>query len=198
MTRKIGVTLGVVGLAAACVLVGSHIAMYAEAPAAGLTADCPLVLDMSEGISGETVNVQFVDEVHGVAGNQIVLTPEQKAKFRLALVTFKIRKPAGKRVSLAAADCTLHYYHADKAEVAPSEGISQFSASNGPDVERPMDLSRSMGPGFVKAITGAKATAADEVFVDVVFCFMEPDTNNCWMCVAQPLSKKPFTSQGWK
>ena len=36
------------------------------------------------------------------------------SKFRVALVTIKITKPSGRRISIAAADLTLHYYHGTK------------------------------------------------------------------------------------
>ena len=193
MTRKIGLCVGGIGFAAAVLLAG--ITMFAQVPSPS-ALECPMLLDFQGGISGEVVNVQFIERVDGVRGNKIELNAEQKGKFRLAIVTYKIKKPAGKSITLAGADVTLHYNHGDKTEVAPSEGISYFSTTQ--DGERPMDLSTSMGPGFVKSTTTAKCVAATEVFVDSVFCFMEPETREAWICIGQPLSRKPFVTPGYR
>ena len=193
MSKKIGLCVGGIGCAAAVLLAG--ITMFAQIPAPS-ALECPILLDFQGGVSGEVIGVQFIDRIDGVKGNKIELKDEQKAKFRLALVTYKIRKPANKSLTLAAADVTLHYNHGDKTEVAPSEGLSFFSTTR--DGERPMDLSQSMGPGFVKSTTTAKCIAATEIYADSVFCFMEPETRECWVCIGQPLSRKPVVTQGYK
>jgi hypothetical protein len=197
MKTKTYVGVGV--LAAACLLAGSYVSqMSAETPAtpAPSALECPLLLDFSRGITGDVVDVQFIDEIQGVQGNKIKLNDEQKKKARLALVTVKITKPAGKRLTLAAADMTLHYNHGDQTEVAPCEGLSAFSTTN--DGDRAMNLSQSMGPGFVKSPTAAKCIAAGTVYVDGVFAFMEGDTREVWVCLGQPVSRKPFATQGWR
>ena len=118
MTRKIGLCVGGIGFAAAVLLAG--ITMFAQVPSPS-ALECPMLLDFQGGISGEVVNVQFIERVDGVRGNKIELNAEQKGKFRLAIVTYKIRKPAGKSITLAGADVTLHYNHGDKTEVAPRD-----------------------------------------------------------------------------
>jgi hypothetical protein len=156
---------------------------------------CPLVLAYDQGIKAEVVGIIFTDEVQGSSGNRMRLNEDQKAKMRIGVVSIKITKPAEQRLTLAAADVTLHYFHGENAEVSPCEGISAFSTNN--DADRPMELSRTMGPGFVKQTTGARATAASEVYIDAVFGFIEPNTSEVWICLGQPGVKQGFKTKGW-
>jgi len=192
MSEKIGLWVGGVGCAAAVLLAG--ITMFAQMPSPS-ALECPLLLDFQGGISGEIVSVRFTDRIDGIRGNKIELNAEQKGKFRLALVTVKITKPPGRSLTLAQCDVTLHYWHGNEAEVAPSEGISYFSTTR--DGERPMSIVPD-GPGFPKSSTSARCVAATEVFIDFAFCFMEPDTRECWICIGQPISRKPFITPGYK
>ncbi len=179
---------------AAALVVGGGGVLWAALERAA--RDCPLVVPLGQDIRAEVVAVSFPDEVQGVGGRRMRVGDDRREKFRLGLVTIKITKPAGAALTLAAADVTLHYYHGDHAEVAPCEGLSTFSMTN--DAERPMELSESDGPGFLKQSTGARATAADVLYVDAVFYGMEPDSNECWICIAQPVQRGGFRSGGWR
>jgi len=159
------------------------------------TRSCPYVVPFQQ-VKMEIVEIMFTDEVPGVNGNRMRLTGERKKKYRLGVVAIKVQKPAGMRLSVAAADFTIHYYHGDQTEVAPCEGISTFSSTL--DVDRPMMLPRMQGPGWVKQTTGARCTQASVVYIDAVFALMEPDTRECWICVAQPTTTRAYVSRGWR
>ena len=197
MNRKtVLLPAGAMVLMLACLLLDSGIPLFAQASATPSAKECPYVLEVNRGLKVEIVDVLFTDEIQGVRGNRMKVPEDKKDKMRFALVTIKITKPAKKRLTLAAADLTLHYYHGDQAEVAPCEGISYFSIGN--DTDRPMDLSQSDGPGFVKQTTGAKCTKSEVVYLDGSFAFMEPDTREVWICIGQPVSAEPFRTKGWK
>jgi hypothetical protein len=165
------------------------------AAAASADRDCPLVTDLKR-YSVEIDNVVFVDEVSGMDGNRMRMGPENKDKFRLAVVTLRITKPAGERVTLAAADLTLHYYHGNEVEAAACEGLSVFSTSR--DVDRPVKMPPHRGPGFVKQTTGTASTQAATLYVDAIFGYVEPDVSDVWIAVAQPSTPAPHRSNGWR
>jgi len=193
--------VGVVAAGALLVLLGSAIIgpdLPNPAGAAGIKVapkSCPYLVRFDQ-VKMEIVEIAYTDEVEGVDGNRMKLSEEKRKHFRLALVTVRVRKPAGMRLSVAAADFTIHYYHGGEPEVAPCEGISSFSQAL--DVDRPMKLPRTQGPGWVKQTTGARSTQAAEVYIDTVFAMVEPDTREVWICVGQPTTTQPFMSQGWK
>ena len=168
---------------------------YADSSARRAQRQCPLVLDLNQGIRAEIVDIHFTDELQATYGRSLSIPEDKKDKIRFGLVTIKITKPAGQRLTLAAADLTLHYYHGDRTEVAPCEGISFFSTND--NVDRLLDMPRHAGPGFLKQTTGAKSTKAGEVYIDATFFYMEPDTSEVWLCIAQPTSGQPFPAGGW-
>jgi len=179
-------------LLALCGLVPSASAAVAEEfGVRGKTA--PLVIPLDQ-VKIEIANVKFEVEVQGVDG-PMRMPENRRDKYRLALVTLRVRKPPGMKLTVAAADLTFHYWHGSDPEVAPAEGLSSFSTSLEDD--RPMKLWQSMGPGWVKQTTNPRATEAGEVYVDVVFHMIEPDTRECWIGVAQPSQQAPYIAKGW-
>jgi len=161
---------------------------------AAAQTECPYLI-LSRDVTLEIAEIKFIDQVQGVDGNSLRVPTEQQDKFRLALVTIRIKKPAGKRLTVAAADFTLHYNHGSSQEVAPCEGISTFTRNL--DDERGMKLFRGAGPGWVKQTTGLKATEASEIYMDAVFHLIEPEIREVWLCVAQPVTEKCFLTNGW-
>lgn len=157
--------------------------------------DCPYNLG-TEDVEMEIVNIIFTDHVPGVTGNRMTVEGERLEKFRIAIVTVKVKKPAGKRLSVAAADLTLHYEAGSTLDVAPCEGLSTFSQVM--DMDRPINLPSVAGPGWVKQTTGARCTQADEVYFDATFRGIEPEIGKVWLCVGQPTTTTPFISRGWK
>jgi len=160
--------------------------------ALGAENDCPLVAAPA-GIKLEIADIQFVTTL--VGDNGTMRLPADKAdKFRLALVTLRLKKPVGSSLTIAAADLTLHYTHGDGVEVAPCEGISSFNQSLASD--RSVTFFASPGPGWVKKTTGVRATQSGEVYLDAVFNLVEPTIRDVWVCVAQPVTPV-FASRGW-
>lgn len=158
---------------------------------------CPLWLNIqpASGIRCEVVEARFVTEVEGVAGNALRVPKERLHLFRVALITLKITKPAGQKLTLAAADLALHYNHGERVEVAPCEGISSFGIRQ--DDDRPLKLPPMSGPGFTKSTTSARATQAAVVYLDAVFGAIEPDIRSLWVAVGQPVTEEPFDVDGW-
>ena len=175
------------GLAVATLL-GAYAAVDAD------NRECPLITDLKR-LKVEIASVAFVDEVAGIDGNSMKMNGQNKDRFRLAVVTLRIAKPPGEKLTLAAADLTLHYYHGENTEAAACEGLSVFSTS--PDVDRPVKMPTHRGPGFVKQTTGTASTQASTLYVDALFAFVEPNINNMWIAVAQPAATTPFRTAGW-
>jgi hypothetical protein len=162
-------------------------------PAAG--SDCPYLAASAE-VSLEIVRIAFTDVVVGTDSTRR-LTPEAMEKYRFAVVTIRVNKPAGKALSVAAADLTLHYKHGGDQEVAPCEAISSFSSAE--DVDRPVKFSKHPGPGWMKQPAGPRSREAEELYFDAVFSLIEPDIREAWLCVARPANPKPYVIQeGWK
>lgn len=165
--------------------------MLAQTPGGSASSErreCPLTVESS--VKMEVTNIIFMDKLQGIGGRSLTIPDDKHDQWRLGVVTIKITKPAGSRLTLAAADLTLHYYHGDKTEVAPCEGLSTFSLED--NVDRPVEFSPSMGPGFVKQTTGARATQESVIYLDAIFCFIEPDTTEIWVCVGRPITPQGF------
>jgi len=156
---------------------------------------CPYLVRFDQ-VKMSIAEIRYTTEIQGMDGNRMKMPQDKQDKFRYAVVAIRVRKPAGMRLSLAAADLTIHYYHGTAIEAAPCEGISTFSTTL--DVDRPMKLPRMQGPGWTKMTTGARATQASEVYFDAVFAMVEPDTREVWLCVGQPTTTQPYISKGWK
>ena len=168
----------------------------AGASLAQSSREAPLVLDFQQGIKAELVSLTFVKVV--TDGTRNMKVPDDKlGKYRLAVATIKVSKPAGTQLTLACADLTLHYYHAGETEVTPCEGMSSFTSAL--DADREITLSSTNGPGFLKKNTATRATEAAVVYVDALFGSMEPDTREAWIAVGQVADRnRPFISKGWQ
>jgi len=162
------------------------------------TRSCPYVLNLGDpNVTVEIDRIVFTDTVLGVDGNGMVIQPEQRDLYRLAVTTLKITKPAGRHLSVAACDLTLHYFYGEDTEAAPCEGISTLTETR--EADRPVKLPTVSGPGFVKMTTGVRATQASVVYMDAVFAYVEPNVRECWICVAQPTTTAPYVcpSPAW-
>ena len=154
----------------------------------------PLIVP-TEKVTLEIKSIRFTDEVEGCDGTVASVSPQQRGRYRFGVATIRIRKPAGMKLTIAAADLTLHYYHGENSEVAPTEGISTYSKTE--EGERFMKLSRPAGPGWIKQTTTARCTDATEVYIEAVFAMMEPNTRECWLAVGQPTTVAPYASLGY-
>ncbi|MCL5278830.1 MAG: hypothetical protein M1376_02855 [Planctomycetes bacterium] len=154
------------------------------------TRTCPHVMELGPQCQVEIVRMSFTDHVESLL--YLHQIPDAaREEYRFAVVTLKITKPVGQSLSLAAADLTLHYYHGDKTEVAPCEGLSWFKSDS--EAEMPILMNPVPGPGFIKQTTSPEHTAGTMVYIDAVFGFMEPDTRECWICLGHPAATEPFT-----
>lgn len=144
----------------------------------------------------EIAEIKYVDRVEGQGGVTLKVPPDRLNQFRIAFVTIRVKKPAGKAITVAAADLTLHYNHGGSQEVAPCEGISTFSKNL--DDERPLTIYRQSGPGWVKQTTSLRSTEATEVYFDALFHLIEPEIREVWLCVAQPTTERGFLTSGWQ
>lgn len=165
------------------------------AQGSGSSKKCPLVA-LQRGVTMEIVDMFFLKKVNGASGNALSVNEDNLDKHRIALVTVKVTKPAGTTLELAACDVTLHYYHGEKIEAAPCEGISAFNKTR--DEDRSMNLPRVNGPSFTKTKTGVRASQDTTVYFDVVFQGVEPEIRQAWICVGQPTQSEPFHTKGWE
>mgnify|MGYP001047854635 CR=1 FL=1 len=138
----------------------------------------------------QLVSDVFVKELKGV--NASFAMGEDARKYRGLILTLKVEKPAGESVTLNAQDLVLHYRYGEKSDIAPCNGVSAFSVQR--DLDRPMRLFRRGRGG---SSTGASTIRATEVYVDLFFQYMEPDTSDLHLLVAQPIGAS-FKSKGWK
>jgi len=151
---------------------------------------------VSPDVSLEIAEIKFVEFVSGEEGVSLRVSPEDRQKYRIGLVTIRVRKAPGKALTVAAADLTLHYRFGALDEVAPCEGISNFTRTIGEP--REMRFFRGAGPGWVKQRTGSDVTAAREGYFDAVFHLIEPDIREVWLCVAQPTTASFYRTAGWR
>jgi hypothetical protein len=164
-------------------------------PLAALTAsaeDVPLHLSLRE-CRVSVCSVVFAKRIDGIDGNYV--SPKEPDKFRVAFVTVRVDKPAGRELTVAACDLSLHYKHGTQLEATICEGMSQFSM--GENDERAMKLPQMTGPGFVKQTTGPKAAQSETVYFDCVFAGIEPDIGDVWLFVGQPVSTTPISTNRW-
>ncbi len=151
---------------------------------------CPHVMELGPQCQVEIVRMSFTDHVESLLYFHQIPNAARE-EYRFAVVTLKITKPAGRSLSLAAADLTLHYYHGRETEVAPCEGLSWFKGDS--EADMPILMNPVPGPGFIKQTTSPEGTAGATVYIDAVFGFMEPDTRECWICLGHPAAGQPFT-----
>jgi hypothetical protein len=198
MSKKIAIlSVGALLLVLLLTVVAGYLPSDASAAGSILLGPkkCPYALPLDK-VQLEIAEIMFTDLVPGIGGRRMRLGDKGKDKFRFAVATIRVKKPAGMRLTIAAADLTIHYYHGTETEATCCEGISTFSRTL--DVDRPMQLASKDGPGFVKQTTGARATQATEVFIDAAFGLFEPDTRECWLCLGQPRTTAPYLSKGWQ
>lgn len=148
---------------------------------------------LPEIASVEIVGCIFVKE-YSAEGFTVRVSGDDMDKYRIAILTLCIQKPAGTELKLAVADVTLHYYYGSKEEVAPCDGISTFS--NVLDVDRAFKTTQC-SPGWLKQTTGTRTTTAAKIYVDVAFRQVEPDISKLWVCFAKPATER-FSTTGWK
>lgn len=141
----------------------------------------------------EIVGCLFVTE-YTTERYTVRVSEDDMDKYRIAIITLRIQKPAGEELKLAAADVTLHYYYDSKEETAPCDGISVFSSVL--DVDRVLKTGKC-SPGWLKQTTGTRTTAAATIYVDVAFRQIEPDISQMWVCVAKPVTAE-YSTKGWK
>ncbi len=147
----------------------------------------PKELDLSE-LEFDIVDAHFVDEMQGL---NATFTESQPDKYRGLVLTIEIEKPAGEELTVYVQDLVLHYTYGDVEEITPCWGISVFSADK--NVDRPMYLYTA---GIGGSTTGLATTDEDVVFADLFFQFMEPDTEELHLFVAQPVGAS-YTCDGW-
>jgi len=161
----------------------SAIGLYA----ANAKDDIPGACDMAK-VSFEIVGATFVTKLDGVSAT---FTESEPEKFHGMVLTVKVRKPAGEQLQLFAPDLCLHYRHGDAFDVMPCQGLSTFSTTN--DTDRVMNFfARSYG----STTTGVATQGASTVYVDAFFQYIEPDTSDLCLLVAQSVGAQ-FTTKGW-
>ena len=162
-------------------MVGMFIAATTWAQAA------PKELDLAE-LEFDIVDTHFVEELQGL---NATFTESQPDMYRGLLLTVEIEKPAGEELTIYVQDLVLHYTYGTTEEITPCWGISVFSGQL--DVDRPLYLYTA---GIGGSTTGLSSTDEDVVFVDLFFQFMEPDTEELHLFVAQPVGAS-YTCDGW-
>ncbi len=148
----------------------------------------PRSLDLSK-VKIKIVDVTFVKELTGVNATYRGANPD---KYRAAIVTLEVKKPAGETLSIQAQDLSLHYTYGSTADVARCSGLSAFSASK--DVDRPMSL---WSAGYGSIDTGISTMKGDTVYIDAFFDGIEPDVSMLYLLVAQPIGVT-FPTKGWQ
>ena len=177
--------LGAIGLVVGCAPAGRE---GGDLAATVGRMGCPAFVDLQNGVAAEIVSVRLSDEIQGT---KLVMPPrQQQERLKLCLVTLRITKPAGQRLTLAAADLTAHFWRRDEPQVTSCVGLSPFSIEK--DAFRPMQFVVPTEVFFVRASTGVSTTQAAEVFVDAVFPFVPADAGQLWVCLSQPICKQPY------
>ncbi len=168
MTARIGTVI----MAAFLVLVGGMSLRQAEA------AQPPLAIDVDE-VSFRIVDATFVLKLDGV---DETFEETEEDEYRGLVITVEIKKRAGEQLTLCAQDFPLHYHYGKKSDVAKCQGLSTFSSVR--DVDRTMNL---YSGGLGRSSTGLSTTKKSTVYVDIFYQFMEPDTTDMHLLVAQPV-----------
>ncbi len=149
----------------------------------------PAVVPLAE-LRLEIAAASFVTELEGDDGPFREARPDT---FHGLVVTVRVGKPAGRELTLHPGDLVLHYRRSGGAyDVTPCTGISSFSTR--PDAPRTM---RFFANGFGRVATDDAGRRAEQLFVDLFFGSMEPDTGELFLLVAQPTGAR-FATQGWR
>jgi len=157
--------------------------------AAGEVSDIPMGTDMSK------VKIEIVDEIYIKQLDAVNATfdmGDEADKYRGLVLTLRIHKPAGEELRLNAQDLCLHYRYGDKSDIAPCSGLSSFSTQK--EMDRTMSLFKS---NRGSSSTGTSTMKTDVLYVDIFFNYMEPDSSDLHLLVAQPVGAY-YKSKGWK
>lgn len=168
MTTRVGTLMMVAFLA----LAGGMALRQAEA------ADPPLAVDV-DNVSFRIVDATFVLKLDGV---DTTFDETEAEEYHGLVITVEIKKRAGEELTLCAQDLPLHYHYGRKSDVAKCQGLSTYSSVR--DVDRAMNLYEG---GLGRSSTGLSTTKKATVYVDMFYQFMEPDTTDMHLLVAQPV-----------
>jgi hypothetical protein len=139
------------------------------------------------------VEISFETAIETADGAMEEPNPDE---YRMAVVMFRIEKPADRDIALHAADLTLHYEReGGEYDVAPCEALASFTT--GRDEDRALQMPAVGGPGWTKVKTGAGARKATTIYSDAVFSKVEPDARKFWLAIARPATPA-FSSEGWE
>jgi hypothetical protein len=150
--------------------------------------DVPKLLDLTN-TKIEIVDTMFVKEMQGENAR---FEESEPSKFRGLLITIKVTKPAGQSLTIHAQDFVLHYKYGSSADVAKCYGLSTFSVQQSAD--RSMALYKQ---GIGARSTGPATAKADTLYADLFFQYMEPNTSELHLLVAQPIGAN-FLTKGWQ
>lgn len=139
------------------------------------------------GVSIEAAS--FVAELQGANASFKELQPD---KYRGLVLTLRVRKPPDEPLTIYAQDLALHYRFGAKRDVARCTGISAFSLTR--DAERRIVF---MPQGLGSMATAVNSTSAAEIFVDLFFQGMEPESSELDLRAAHPIGARHVT-RGWK
>jgi len=148
----------------------------------------PGAIDLAK-IRFEIMKSMFVDKLEGVNASY---TENQPEKFRGLILTVRITKPAGESLTIHGPDLDLHYYHGETYDVLNCQGLSGFSKTM--DVDRPMRL---WSTGIGSVATGTSTQDSDILYIDVFYQYLEPDTKEVFLMIAQPTGLR-YQTNGWK
>lgn len=143
-----------------------------------------------------TVKITGVKYLAKVKAEEGTMEEADPKRYRYAVVTFQLEKPANRDIALAAADLTLHYRRADGSyDIAPCEALGGFTT--GKEEDRALQMPGFSGPGWVKINTGAATRRAKTIYAEAVFGKLEPSAAKLWLAIAQPVTPE-YETKGWK
>ena len=171
---------------ALCIL--SLAALPGRVTAAETASSIPGSIDLSK-VHFEIMKAVFVSKLEGINASY---TENQPDKFRGLLLTVRITKPVSEALTIHGPDLDLHYNHGDTYDVLNCQGLSSFSKSL--DVDRPMRL---WSTGIGSVTTGTSTQDSDVLYMDVFYQYLEPDTKDVYLMIAQPTGLH-YTTSGWK
>ncbi len=148
----------------------------------------PLALQVKD-VQFRIVGATFVSKLQAL---NVRFSESKMDRYRGLVLTVEIKKAPGSELALVAQDLPLHYRYGTKSDVAQCQGLSTFSKQE--DVDRAMSLYTQ---GLGRSSTGLSTTKAGIVYVDMFFQFMEPETSELHLFVAQPVGAA-FETTGWE
>ena len=144
-----------------------------------------------KGLRLDVVGVRFLTQLTG--DNADFNQTDDLDKYRGAVVTLKVTKPAGTELTLHAADLPIHYWRGQREayDVLPCHGMSSFSTDANAD--RAMSL---YAGSWGKQATEAGTTAAPVIYVDLFYELIEPDISRIYILFARQIGNGLKTA-GW-